>query len=237
MECPICGETLPLSSKVCESCGQEYDGFFLTEEFTSSSVRKSAAPQKAPRKQPSALKPSRRPPMTPKKIALIVGAAVALIAIAIAIVAFIPRGNQPPGTAQEAVVKYYEYLRKGNADGLFSLFESGYLPVAPDRAAIKAAMSSNKYTVSEPVTQILSRTENTALIAISNVEVDVAPKAGGAAQKKSLAAYIDSIPGGNKQMVSVVKLDNSGSGWHISGRPLGGWNPDNLWLLGELKNV
>lgn len=235
MECPICGETLPLSSKVCESCGHEYDGFFLTEEFDSSSVRRSASPQKAPR-QPSALKPSRRPPMDRKKIAVIVGVVVLVALIGVALFAFVPRGHGAPGTAEEAVLKYYDYLRTGDADGLFSLFESGYLPVAADKAGIKAALSTNKYTVSQPVTQVLSRTQNTALVAIKNLEVDISSKTKGTTEKKSLAQYIQSQPGSNPQMVSVVKLDNTGDGWHISGRPIGGWTPDSIWLIGEIRN-
>lgn len=235
MDCPICGETLPLSSKVCESCGHEYDGFFLTEEYTSSSVRKSASSEKAPR-VPSSLKPSRRPPMDKKKIAVIIGVAAVLVIAAVLVLALIPRGRSAPGTAQEAVMKYYEYLRTNDADGMFSLFESGYQPVAKDKAGIKAAVSSNTYAVSQPVTQVLSRTENTALVAIHRVEVDVTPKKGGATTKNSLTEYIQNTPGTTPQTVSVVKLDNNGDGWHIAGRPTGGWSPENLWLIGELSN-
>ncbi|MHB8896006.1 MAG: hypothetical protein ACYC99_12640 [Candidatus Geothermincolia bacterium] len=234
MECPICGETLPLSSKVCESCGQEYDGFFLTEEFTASTVRKSAAPA-APRRQPSALKPSRRPPMGRRNIAIIVGAVVLVAVIVVAVLMFLPRGYSAAGKPEEAVTKYYEYLRKGNAEGMFSLFESGFLPMAPDKAAIRAAFASNSYNATVPVVAVVSKTDNAAQVAIQQVEVETAPKSGGASQKQSLAGYVQTLPGGSPQSVSLVKVSNTGSGWKITGRPMGGWGPENIWLLGEVK--
>ncbi len=235
MECPICGETLPLSSRVCEACGNEYDGFFLTEEFAASSVRKSVAPQKPPR-QPSALKPSTRPPMDRKKVAVIGGAVVLALLVGAALFAFIPRGRGAAGTAEEAVTRYYEYLRAGDAEGIFSLFEPGYLPVAADKAGIKAALTTNTYKVSKPVTQVLSRTDNTALVAIKAVEVDIASDTRGTTENKSLARYAQELPGGNPQMVSVVKLENSGGGWRIAGRPVDGWAPSGVWLIGEVGN-
>lgn len=42
MECPVCGEKLPLNAKVCAGCGEPVDRFFLTEELEASQVRKSA---------------------------------------------------------------------------------------------------------------------------------------------------------------------------------------------------
>lgn len=236
MECPICGETLPLSSRVCESCGNEYDGFFLTEEASSSAVRKNASRPPA-RKQPSSLKPRRRAPLSGRSIAIIVGSAVLLAAIAVAVILLVPRGISAPGSAKDVVPRYYQYLEKGDADGLFSLFESGFLPVATDRAAIRAALSSNDYTVSQPVFEVLSSTDNTAIAAIRDIEVDIKPKAGGASRKMSLAEYRDSLPGNNRGAVGIVKLTRDGGGWHVSGRPSGGWSPENLWLLGELKNL
>ncbi len=235
MECPICGETLPLSSKVCESCGNEYDGFFLTEEAYSSTVRKNAS-LPSTRKQPSALKPRQHAPLSGRSIAIIVGSAVLLTAIAVAVILLVPRGISAPGSAKDVVPRYYQYLEKGDAEGLFSLFESGFLPVAADRAAIKAALSSNDYTVSQPVFEILSSADKTAIAAIRDVKVDIKPKAGGASRTMSLTEYRDSLPGNNKGAVSIVKLTRDGGGWRVSGRPSGGWSSENLWLLGELKN-
>lgn len=235
MECPICGETLPLCGSVCEACGNEYDGFFLTEEFASSSVRKSVAPQKLPR-QPSALKPSARPPMDRKKAAMIGGAAVLVLLAGVALFAFIPRGHGAAGTAEEAVTRYYDYLRTGDAEGIFSLFEPGYLPVAADKAGIKAALTTNTYKASKPIIQVLSRTDNTSVVAIKAVEVDITSSTRGIVEKKSLAGYAQELPGGNPQMVSVVKLKNSGGGWRIAGRPVDGWAPSNIWLIGEVGN-
>jgi hypothetical protein len=234
MECPICGETLPLSSKVCDSCGHEYDGFFLTEEFASSTVRKSAAPQKPPRRQPSALKPG-RPPLGRKKIAIIAGAAVLLIAAAIAVFMFMPTSFSAAGAPDAAVTKYYQYLQDGNAEGMFSLFESGFQPMEQVKAAVKAALATNKYTVKPPVVTVVRQVDNVADVKIESVEVTSLPKSGGTPKKQSLAAYAESLPGNNPKLVSMVKVSNNGEGWQITGRPVSGWSPENMWLIGEIQ--
>lgn len=42
VDCPICGEEIPLSGKTCGSCGYEEEAFFLTEEMESSTLRQYA---------------------------------------------------------------------------------------------------------------------------------------------------------------------------------------------------
>jgi hypothetical protein len=233
MQCPICGETLPLSSKVCDACGHEYDGFFLTEEFDASTVRKSVTGQKPPR-TPSALKPG-RPPLERRTKFLIAAGVVLMVAVVALVVVFIPHGVSAPSKPDEAVLKYYQYLQKGNGDALMSLFESGFLPVATDKAAVKAALASNTYEVTPPTIKVLTNDNGVAIVAIQDVQVQVTPKSGGAPKALSLAAYLQSVPGTPAGTVALVKLHNNGSGWQIAGRPVGGWNPDNLWLIGELK--
>jgi hypothetical protein len=228
MECPICGETLPLSSKVCEACGNEYDGFFLTEEFDSSDVRKRAAAEAAQKKQPSALKPG-RPPLDSKVIWIIAGAVVALVAVGALIYFFVPNSAGAPNKPETTVTRYYDYVKSGNAEGMFGLFEPGFLPTAPDRAAIHAALSTNSFKVTGPTVTVLSNDNGAATVEIKDIEVEVTPKAGGQAKKLTL------VDANGAPMVSVVKLNNNGSGWRIAGRPVNGWAPDNLWLIGEVK--
>jgi hypothetical protein len=228
MQCPICGETLPLSSKVCEACGNEYDGFFLTEEFDSSDVRKRVTSEAARRKQPSALKPG-RPPLDPKIIWIVAGVVVAVAVIGALLYFFMPQSGGAPSKPEATVSKYYDYIKSGDAEGLFSLFEPGFLPTAPDRAAIQAALSANSYAVKGPQVTVLKKDKATAVVEIEGVEVDVTPKAGGPVKKLTL------VDANGAPMVSVVELSNNGNGWKIMGRPVNGWSPDNLWLLGDVK--
>jgi hypothetical protein len=228
MECPICGETLPLSSKVCEACGNEYDGFFLTEEFDSSDVRKRVAAEAAQKKQPSALKPG-RPPLDPRVIWIIDGAVAAVAVVGVLIYFLMPKSGGAPNKPETTVANYYEYIKSGNAEGIFGLFEPGFLPTAPDRAAIHAALSTNTYKVSGPTVTVLANDNSAARVEIKDIEVEVTPKAGGQAKKLTL------VDANGKPIVSVVKLNNNGSGWKISGRPVNGWAPDNLWLIGEVQ--
>jgi hypothetical protein len=211
MECPICGETLPLSSKVCSSCGHEYDGFFLTEEVESSAVRRSVTRQKPP-KQPSALKPGRGP-LSRTALAWIGGGVAALVLIAVVAFIFIPRGKGGAGKPADAVTSYYKYLRSGDTEGLLSLFENGFQPTESDRTGLKAAISTNTYAVTGPTVKVLT------------------PKKGGTPQQYSLASLLSSAPGSS----CVVGLENMGDGWKISGRTYGGWAPQNLWLVGDLE--
>jgi len=234
MECPLCGETLPLHSRVCLSCGHEFDTFFLTEEAQSSEVRRSVAPSKAPR-QPAALKPS-RPPISRKTMGLI-GASVGAVAIiAVAIVLFTMSGSALPQKPEDTVAKYYEYLQKGDVTGLLNLFESGFQPTANDRVAVSAVLHANSYKVTGPNVHLISDADGTAYVAIDSIDVSTTPKNDGAPTQDSLAALIQkSRPGG--QVAAVVKLVNSGDGWRISGRPFNGWGPANIWLIGQLQPV
>jgi hypothetical protein len=229
MECPICGETLPLSSKVCSSCGHEYDGFFLTEEVESSAVRRSVTRQKPP-KQPSALKPGRGP-LSRTALAWIGGGVAALVLIAVVAFIFIPRGKGGAGKPADAVTSYYKYLRSGDTEGLLSLFENGFQPTESDRTGLKAAISTNTYAVTGPTGRGWTAAGPNATLAIHSVDVTVTPKKGGTPQQYSLASLLSSAPGSS----CVVGLENMGDGWKISGRTYGGWAPQNLWLVGDLE--
>ncbi|HEY5503304.1 MAG TPA: hypothetical protein VIJ97_08330 [Candidatus Anoxymicrobiaceae bacterium] len=232
MKCPICGETLPLSSNVCASCGNEYDGFFLTEEVKSSALRRSVAESKAPR-QPAALKPRNRAPLSSRTIwIIVVSVAAAIIAVA-AVLVFVPRGKTAAGNPAAAVNLYYQYLQKGDSEGLFSLFDPGFLPMEGARASIKAALSTNKYAVTGPATRVMSSDNNTALVAIDSLQVQVT--SGGNTRTLTLADRLQSLIGSQTGKSLVVRINNSGSGWKISGRPLNGWTVEDIWLVGTLQ--
>ena len=232
MECPICGETLPLSSKVCASCGNEYDGFFLTEEVDSSALRRSVTNAKPPR-QPAALKPRSRAPMSARSIWMIVGSVAAVIIAVAAVLVFMPHGQTAAGSPAAGVNLYYQFLQKGDSAGLFSLFESAYQPMEGARASIKAALSANKYVVSGPVTRVLTANEDNALVAIDSLEVQVT--SGGTTRKLTVADLKQSLVGSQTGKGVVVRMSNSGSGWKISGRPLKGWSAEDIWLIGNIE--
>ena len=232
MECPICGETLPLSSKICASCGNEYDGFFLTEEVDSSALRRSVTNVKPPR-QPSALKPRSRAPLSARTIWIIVASVAAVVIAVAAVIVFVPRGQTAAGSPAAAVNMYYQCLQKGDSAGLFSLFENAYQPMEGARASIKAALAANKYVVSGPVTRVVLSGEDTALVAIDSLEVQVT--AGGATGKRSIAELKQSLVGSQTGKGVVVRLTNTSSGWKISGRPLKGWSAENIWLIGNIE--
>jgi hypothetical protein len=229
MECPICGETLPLSSKTCAACGNEYDGFFLTEEADSSAVRRSVTQQKPPR-QPSALKPGRGP-LSRTTLMWIGGGVAALVLIAIVAFIFIPRGKGGADKPAGAVSSYYQYLKSGDDAALLSLFVSGFQPTASEKIGLKAALAANSYSVTGPSVNVLTDDGKNATVAITSVDVAVTPKKGGTPQQYSLASLLSSAPGSTV----VVRLENLGDGWKISGRTFGGWAPQNLWLVGDLK--
>jgi len=222
MQCPICGETLPLSSRVCSACGNEYDGFFLTEEVESSALRRSVT-SSSPRRQPAALTPRRMAPLSTRSKWLIAVGALALTLIVVAGVIVLPHRAATAGNPADAVTLYYRYLQQGDADGLFSVFESGYLPMERPRAAVRANLSNSKYAVTGPTIHVVSGDTNTAVVQIDDVEVDVTAR--GAQTKNKL-------PAGSAVM---VRINNTGVGWKISGRPVNGWAPENLWLIGAVQ--
>lgn len=227
MECPVCGETLPLSSKICPSCGHEYDGFFLTEEFKSSDLQKRASKTGKAPKVPSALKPGRHP-RDVKKIAFIVGGLAVLIAIGVLVLLLVSGGKNAVKKPSEAVTKYYEYLKAGNSSGLFDLFESGFQPTENVRTGLEAALATNTYEVKGPEVTTPNEEGDAVFVQINNVDVTTTPKSGAAPKSNSLAAY---GPGS----VSVVKVIKTSGGWKISGRAHGGWAPNNLWLIGDVR--
>lgn len=203
MQCPICGETLPLSSKVCASCGNEYDGFFLTEEVESSAARRSVTQQKPPR-QPSALKP-RRAPIDGRRMAMIGGGVAAVLVIAVAAFLFIPRGKGGAGKPADAVTNYYKYLQSGDSEGLLALFDSAFQPVESEKTGLKAAIAANSYAVTGPTIRVISDDDTTAYVAIDSVGVAVTPRNGAPPQRFSLASLISQLPDKDPQQVSVVK--------------------------------
>jgi len=233
MECPICGETIPLSSKVCASCGNEYDGFFLTEEVASSEVRKRVTQQKPP-KVPSALKP-RRAPLSRPTMFMIIGGVVALVVVAGGVFMFMSRSKGGAGKPAEAVTSYYKYLQAGDSESLLALFDSGFQPTDATRAGLKAALAANSYAVTGPQIRVISDDGTTAFIAIDSVDVTVTPKNGSPPKRYSLAGLRAELPDAGPQAASVVKITNTGGGWKIAGRTYGGWSPQNLWLLGDIK--
>jgi hypothetical protein len=228
--CPICGETLPLSGRECWHCGHEVDEMFLTEEAKSSSVAREASKLPANRKQPGALKPSRFGPVERRRFYYIGGALAVLLVVAVILVVVLPKGAGAARKPEEAVSLYYQALQKGNADNLLAVFEPGFQPRAGQRTNVEAALGTNKYVVTGPRVHVISNDGTTALVAIDSVVVDITTAAG--TQKKSL---VDSVQ--DPSTAQVVKVTSYGGGWQISGRPTGGWAPENLWLIGNQTKV
>lgn len=221
-QCPICGETLPISGKECWHCGH-----IIADKFdTADSAVRARAAEGTKRKQPSALKPSRHAPVSARTMYYMGGgmALVLILAIAGFMVARSARGNAK--TPEQAVRLYYDYLENKKPEELFELFEPGYQPRTSERINIVAAVEANRYDVKDLEVSVVSNDDKAAVLAITSVNVTVTDSSG--TSEKSLASM-------HKAM--TIRAVSYGRSWKISGRPNGGWKSDNLWLLGEMSNV
>ncbi len=230
MECPICGEKVPLNSEVCPFCGNASDEFFLTEATID--PRHPAPPEKK-HVEPRVRKVARRLDWG-GVLALSGGGAVVLAFILVAIF-FAPRGASLSWSKPEQVVRgYYEAMSQNDLKGMLSLVADAYQPTSEARSLLEAAFRENTYRVSGLEVRVLSNDRTEARVSLENVVVTVTPKAGGQPVTHSLR---DEVIAPARQAapnsVMLVMLVFYNNAWKIQGRPYGGWAPQNIWVLGQ----
>jgi endogenous inhibitor of DNA gyrase (YacG/DUF329 family) len=230
MECPICGEKVPLNSEVCPFCGNSSDEFFLTEAAIDS---RHPVPAEKKHIEPRARKKVRHLDWS-GVLALTGGGAVVLALILIAVF-FAPRGASLSWSKPEQVVRgYYEALAQNDLKGMLSMVADAYQPTTAERSLLDTALRDNTYKVSGLEVRVLSNDRTEARVALENVVVTITPKGGGEPVTHSLR---DEIIAPARQAapntVMLVRLVFYSNAWKIEGRPYGGWAPKNIWALGQ----
>lgn len=240
MECPICGEDIPLNSRVCGNCGNEVDQFFLTEESKASRLSKRITDEAARQRYrvPRGQKP---------RVGFFEGLRIgtwkryALIALAVAIVVGVGLGaylmlasggskveNSPTGVIEA----YYEALSNNDVGGMLSLVTSGFQPTADQRIGISSAVENSTYEISGPVLQVQDENPTAAVVEIQDLNVQI-KNAGGDTIQRSLAEYMRPLLEKEPGSIMVVKTSRVGGKWMIADTPVGGWEAGSEWLLGE----
>lgn len=230
MECPICGEKVPLNSEVCPFCGNTSDEFFLTEATID---HRHPAPPEKKRVKPRASKTAHRLDWG-GVLALTGGGAVVLAFILVALL-FAPRGASLSWSKPEQVVRgYYEALSQNDLKGMLSLVADAYQPTTGARSLLETALRENTYKVSGLEVRVLSNDRTEARVSLENVVVTITPKGGGQPVTHSL---LDEVIGPARQAapnsVMLVMLVFYNNAWKIQGHPYGGWAPQNIWALGQ----
>lgn len=241
MDCPVCGEELPLDSAICSACGNRADQFFLTEEVRTSRVSKRTMKVPSQKRSPTPRKEGRD--IAAWKITVMTAAVTGLALTLVAVVFMMIGGKGKPQTPEEVVGGYYEALSKGDFGAMKSLFAGGFLPRAEQAEAVENAVDETRYEVTGPDLRTLTDDGKTARVAIQSLQVKTSV-IQGLRIKTSLGeedpvvhdvAEALKIPQRqNHNLLLVVNLVNEGGGaWMIADRPMGGWLPENLWLIGE----
>lgn len=236
MDCPICGEELPLNAKECPVCGEPIDRFFLTEEVQSSRVRKRAIEPE--RKQEVALPMARasRRGINWKLWGTVGGAAVFVVGMAI-LFAFVVfgGGGAEQATPQEIVEGYYESLSRGDVEDMLSEFANAYQPTSGQKSAIQSAVGMNNYEVANLMLREEENDGNQARVVIEELKVKTIADGGEERELDLVSDVLEPAHEADPNARVVVHLDKEGSGWKIVDRPLGGWEPEDIWIIGSME--
>jgi hypothetical protein len=230
MECPICGEKVPLNSEVCPFCGNASDEFFLTEATIDS---RHPAPQEKKHVEPRASKTARH--LNWNGVLALAGGGAVVLALILIAVFFAPRGASLSWSKPEQVVRgYYEAMAQNDLKGMLSMVADAYQPTTAERSLLDTALRDNTYKVSGLEVRVLSNDRTEARVSLENVVVTITPKGGGQPVTHSLR---DEIIAPARQAapntVMLVRLVFYNNAWKIQGRPYGGWAPKNIWALGQ----
>lgn len=163
-------------------------------------------------------------------MAYIIGGLVLIVVLAFVSLTMFKKSKGSAGTPDEAVRLYYEYLAKGDAESLLDLFEPGYKPRTSERINVIAAIEANKYAVNNLRVETVDKDPKQSVAAITSLDMTITDAAGST--EKALGPLLT-----DPAMASTIRTVSYGGSWRLSGRPLGGWKSDNLWLLGEITKV
>lgn len=232
MDCPICGEQIPLNARECAECGHTVDRFFLSEEVDTSRVRKRVMDSGAPRKEPSALKPS-RPPLSDRKMLILGAAAVVVVVIIIIVVFLVTRGHGGAGSPEDAVRGYYDALQNRDFDGMLQYVAAGFQPTGNQKVEIRDAVIGGSWQFSDLNMRTMSGAADSVSVILNDLNATVRCGPKGEEKLSLVTDVIQPMQQQSPGSVIVVNVVNDGGVWKIAGRPLGGWAAENLWVIGE----
>jgi len=230
MECPICGEQVPLNAEACPLCGNPAEQFFLTEEAESSIARQQALELPYIPRRAFALEP-----LFSRRTLIIAGfTGAAIIAGVVVLLSFLYGGKSPGSTPEQPIRLYYDALSGKSLDDMLSLFAVKYQPKVLERTGVGDALANDNYSVSGLVTRTLEKDDRKARVVLEAVRVTVM-KPGGKVDLSLVADVIKPLQEQDPDLLIIVNVVKEAGAWKIADRPLDGWAPDNLWVVGHAE--
>jgi hypothetical protein len=225
MDCPVCGEEIPLNQSECPNCGEQVDRFFLTEEVEGSRVRRKAGEvEKAPT-EPSSQ--ARKRPLERSRLVAVIIAVVFLLALAVLALLLLVGGGGVPDTPDGVVNAYYEALQKSDFETMKSYFANAYLPTGQEQDRLASGVSKTDYAVTGPSLVVLADEGKSARVAIEALQVKESSP-GGTVRHDLSRDVLQGLHSTDPEARIVVELSRDSGIWRIVERPYGGWQAENL---------
>jgi len=226
VSCPLCGAKITLGASECPVCKYPFEKLGLAR---AGSVKKIGTKRRL-----FSLSTLSLSQLNPRRRQVLILYSILFFAFVITLALMLSRGGKTVKfkTPEEAVRAYYSALERKDAKGVIAPIIAGYRPTGKQFEKLEIAIKEGSWKFSGLKLRKISEKGDQACFALEDLRATI--DLGGGRKKANLTTdVIAPLQNAKPGAVLIIRLEKVEGSWEILSRPLNGWVPESLWVIGE----